>query len=175
MKATSPTTPKCWCGRSSNHACGLREHLGICGLPDPRRGVAPPLLETPAAKPAWNPNDPLAAARAALARMPRCGAHARTTGAPCKKFPMRGRARCLMHGGRGGRPPIHGKYSLRTQRLRHYVGQLLMVLEHQHRGEKLKPVEVARDPQDPLRRWRPIERDETGAWVLATIVGEDED
>ncbi|MHA2084423.1 MAG: HGGxSTG domain-containing protein [Candidatus Thorarchaeota archaeon] len=31
---------------------------------------------------------------------PKCGAHSRRTGEPCKNFPMRGRKRCKFHGGK---------------------------------------------------------------------------
>ena len=46
----------------------------------------------------------------AMQRAPRCGAHARTTGQPCKSPAIQGKARCRMHGGRAGRKPIHGQY-----------------------------------------------------------------
>ncbi len=50
---------------------------------------------------------PMQRAHAAL----RCGAHARTTGKPCKS-PAMANGRCRMHGGKStGRPPIHGRYS----------------------------------------------------------------
>jgi hypothetical protein len=52
-------------------------------------------------------------ARAALALHPRCGAHCRTTGQPCKNASMKN-GRCRMHGGRAGRKPIHGRYSKAT-------------------------------------------------------------
>jgi hypothetical protein len=43
-------------------------------------------------------------------RSPRCGAHARTTGQPCRSPAMKN-GRCRMHGGRAGRKPTHGRYS----------------------------------------------------------------
>ena len=45
---------------------------------------------------AANPQSPM---RVALANAPRCGAHSRRTGNPCKQFAMRN-GRCRMHGGR---------------------------------------------------------------------------
>jgi hypothetical protein len=42
--------------------------------------------------------NPMREARAALLKQPRCGAHCRTTGAPCKSASMRN-GRCRMHGG----------------------------------------------------------------------------
>lgn len=42
---------------------------------------------------------------------PKCGAHARTTGKPCRS-PAMANGRCRMHGGKSpGRPKIHGLYS----------------------------------------------------------------
>lgn len=42
---------------------------------------------------------------------PRCGAHARTTGQPCKS-PAMMNGRCRMHGGKStGRPALHGRFS----------------------------------------------------------------
>lgn len=49
-------------------------------------------------------------ARAALALLPRCGAHARTTGQPCRGVAMKN-GRCRMHGGKAGRKPTHGRYT----------------------------------------------------------------
>ena len=42
---------------------------------------------------------------------PRCGAHARTTGNPCRGPALRGKRRCRMHGGKAGRKPTHGRYT----------------------------------------------------------------
>lgn len=47
---------------------------------------------------------------AAMRSAPRCGAHARTTGAPCMGPAMRN-GRCRMHGGKAGRKSLHGRYS----------------------------------------------------------------
>lgn len=60
----------------------------------------------------------------------RCGARARTTGAPCRKWACKGRSRCRLHGGaRGsGRPATTGKYTaeaLRARRLLHVIRRLL--------------------------------------------------
>jgi len=41
---------------------------------------------------------------------PRCGAHARTTGNPCRS-PAMPNGRCRMHGGKAGRKPTHGGYT----------------------------------------------------------------
>lgn len=50
-------------------------------------------------------------ARAALATHPRCGAHCRTTGLPCRN-PAMANGRCRMHGGKStGRPVVHGVYT----------------------------------------------------------------
>jgi hypothetical protein len=42
---------------------------------------------------------------------PRCGAHARTTGQPCRNGAMKN-GRCRMHGGKSTGPrPKHGRYT----------------------------------------------------------------
>lgn len=48
----------------------------------------------------------------------RCGAKARSTGLPCKRFASIGHRRCKFHGGaRGsGRPVVHGRRSIQAQR-----------------------------------------------------------
>lgn len=48
----------------------------------------------------------------------RCGAMARSTGQPCRKWACYCRTRCRLHGGaRGsGRPPIHGRRTARAKR-----------------------------------------------------------
>ncbi len=47
-----------------------------------------------------------------------CGAKARSTGEPCKKWASIGYRRCKFHGGApgSGRPKIHGKRSVKCQR-----------------------------------------------------------
>lgn len=43
---------------------------------------------------------------------PTCGAHCRTTGEPCKNYPVTGKQRCRMHGGkRSGRPVKNGFFT----------------------------------------------------------------
>jgi hypothetical protein len=46
----------------------------------------------------------------AMHRALRCGAHARTTGRPCRSPAMKN-GRCRMHGGKAGRKPTHGRYT----------------------------------------------------------------
>lgn len=55
---------------------------------------------------------------------PRCGAHARTTGRPCKSPAMKN-GRCRMHGGTGGRPPTHGRFTAAAKAERRRVRELL--------------------------------------------------
>ena len=55
-------------------------------------------------------DNPMREARAALAIHPQCGAYCRTAGRPCRG-PAMANGRCRMHGGRGGRPTIHGRYT----------------------------------------------------------------
>jgi hypothetical protein len=68
--------------------------------------------------------NPMRKARAALALHPRCGAHCRTTGKPCRG-PAMANGRCRMHGGRGGRPPMHGRYSKAAVEQRREVRALI--------------------------------------------------
>lgn len=59
-----------------------------------------------------NPN-PMQKALAALKLAPKCGAHCRTTGEPCKNAQM-ANGRCRMHGGKSPGAPRgkkHGRYS----------------------------------------------------------------
>lgn len=58
----------------------------------------------------------------------RCGAHARSTGKPCRRYPTPGHHRCVIHGSRGGRPKIHGKESFEAQRERHWLHVLKKVI-----------------------------------------------
>lgn len=72
----------------------------------------------------------------------RCGAKARSTGEPCKRWNSIGHTRCKFHGGaRGsGRPAIHGKYSAETHRKNVVVGALMRMVRKRHK--KPDPVEV---------------------------------
>ena len=57
-------------------------------------------------------------ARAALALHPRCGAHCRTTGEPCKNPAMKN-GRCRMHGGKStGRPITTGENTKTAKKAR---------------------------------------------------------
>jgi len=40
-----------------------------------------------------------------------CTAHRKSDGEPCRGKAVRGRTVCRMHGGKAGRPPVHGLYS----------------------------------------------------------------
>ena len=66
-------------------------------------------------------------ARAALAFHPHCGAHARTTGAPCKG-PAMANGRCRMHGGNAGRKPTHGRYTKQAIQERREMRELLRAI-----------------------------------------------
>lgn len=78
--------------------------------------------------------NPMHEARAALALHPRCGAHCRTTGEPCRNPAMKN-GRCRMHGGKAGRPPVHGMYSAQTtneRRLIHLLERWAITQEVDH-------------------------------------------
>ena len=57
-------------------------------------------------------DNPMRRANEALALHPRCGAHCRTTGQPCRSYAM-ANGRCRMHGGKSPGAPrgeAHGNY-----------------------------------------------------------------
>jgi len=65
--------------------------------------------------------NPMEKALEALKLAPKCLAHARTTGEPCKNASMKN-GRCKMHGGKStGRPIIHG---LRTRKSKQNVTEV---------------------------------------------------
>ncbi len=66
-------------------------------------------------------------AREALVLHPKCGAHCRTTGNPCRNAAM-ANGRCRMHGGKAGRKPTHGRYTRAAIEQRQEVRELLRVL-----------------------------------------------
>lgn len=59
----------------------------------------------------------------------RCGAHARTTGQPCRGPAMKN-GRCRMHGGNAGRKPTHGRYTKNTVAERRELKRLLKALRN---------------------------------------------
>lgn len=63
----------------------------------------------------------------AMQQAPRCGAHARTTGQPCRSPAMKN-GRCRMHGGKAGRKPTHGRYTReaieRQREMREFIRML---------------------------------------------------
>jgi hypothetical protein len=73
--------------------------------------------------------NPMQQAREALKHHPCCGAHARTTGKPCKS-PAMSNGRCRMHGGKStGRPIIHGRCTKAVKRQRQEVREILRGLK----------------------------------------------
>lgn len=57
-----------------------------------------------------------------------CGAHCRTTGEPCKNYPMPN-GRCRMHGGKStGRPIVNGRYTNAEKQDRREVRELIKSL-----------------------------------------------
>ncbi len=147
MRTLSKRTRCELCGRTSRRACGLLEHAGVCGLPDPRESLNKPLIEAVVDSLGDNPMklSSIEGARAALAAMQKCGAHARSTGQPCRKPPCRGRMRCNLHGGRStGAPSKTGKHSLAQQRTEHYAHLLLGALSGLY--EKMEPVDPVLGP-----------------------------
>ena len=69
----------------------------------------------------------------------KCGAKARSTGEPCKRFASIGYRRCKFHGGAkgSGRPPIHGRRSAQGKRNGHFLRLVKHLLKPY---EKPKPI-----------------------------------
>ena len=75
-----------------------------------------------------NQPNPMRKAREALANHPRCGAHCRTTDAPCKSAAM-ANGRCRMHGGKStGRPVTHGQRTKEAKANRRAAKEVLAQL-----------------------------------------------
>ncbi len=65
-----------------------------------------------------NPMDLVHPGILAMQQAPRCGAHSRRSGLPCK-CPAMANGRCRMHGGlSSGRPTTHGRYTRESIRKR---------------------------------------------------------
>lgn len=56
-----------------------------------------------------------------------CGAKTRgeRAGRTCLAWPVKGSARCRMHGGKAGRKPTHGRYTREAEAERKALGALL--------------------------------------------------
>jgi coenzyme F420-reducing hydrogenase gamma subunit len=59
--------------------------------------------------------NPMHEARTALATHPRCGAHCRTTGQPCRN-PVIANGRCWMHGGKSSGAPRGPRHRFRHRK-----------------------------------------------------------
>jgi hypothetical protein len=72
----------------------------------------------------------------------RCGARARSTGQPCRRWAAIGSHRCKFHGGAkgSGRPPIHGRRSEQTQRNQVVTGALMRMVRERY--AKMPPLLV---------------------------------
>jgi hypothetical protein len=72
----------------------------------------------------------------------RCGANARSTGHPCRRWAAVGSHRCKLHGGAkgSGRPPIHGRRSAQRQRNQAVTGALMRLVRQRYK--KLRPILV---------------------------------
>ena len=72
----------------------------------------------------------------------RCRAHARSTGKPCRRWPLKNRTRCRLHGGLSSgarnphRPLKHGKYTSEAIAERKAARELI-----RRSGELLKETE----------------------------------
>jgi hypothetical protein len=73
---------------------------------------------------------------------PRCGAHSRRTGLPCRGAAVRGNARCRMHGGKGSGPPRgnrnaqrHGRFSAKSRAFKFMASMLAWTVDGDERRE----------------------------------------
>jgi hypothetical protein len=73
----------------------------------------------------------------------RCGAKARSTGQPCKRWAAIGSHRCKFHGGAkgSGRPKVHGRRSAEHERQDAVVNALLRMFRQRYR--KPRPIDVS--------------------------------
>ena len=73
-------------------------------------------------------------ARGALRAIPCCGAHAKSTGEPCKRPGVGVGGRCKFHGGAvgSGRPVTHGRRSAAYRRQAETLGGLLFLIQVTH-------------------------------------------
>ena len=123
------------CGRTDWRECPLAQFTELCEFKAartrelPRDGVAD--------------GKPMQQARWASAALPRCGAHCRTTGEPCKNPTMaNGSGRCRMHGGRSTGPkPKHGRDSRRTRVTRRWLKALFLLMEKTYK--KPEPIDAS--------------------------------
>ena len=75
-----------------------------------------------------NRPNPMHEAREALKTTPKCLAHARTTGLPCKNASM-ANGRCRMHGGKStGRSQTHGQRTVEAKLERNQVKRLISMI-----------------------------------------------
>ncbi len=73
-------------------------------------------------------HNPMREAREALSNHPRCGAHCRTTNAPCMSAAM-ANGRCRLHGGKStGRPVTHGQRTKEAKANRREANEILAYL-----------------------------------------------
>jgi len=76
--------------------------------------------------------NPMEKALEALKRAPRCHAHARTTGEPCKNASMPN-GRCRMHGGKStGRPISHGLKTKQTKDNSKNIRMIISTIQDYH-------------------------------------------
>lgn len=74
----------------------------------------------------------------------RCGAKARSTGQPCRKWACFGKTRCRLHGGAwgSGRPQIHGRRSVQAKRNKRLLRVVKFLLkEYATKPEPIDPPE----------------------------------
>lgn len=128
--------PKCEvCNASDWRECPLARFTELCEFKAMRTRALP--------HQGAEDGKPMQQARAASAALPRCGAHCRTTGDPCKNPTMaNGSGRCRMHGGKSTGPKQkHGRYSRQSRVMRRWLRALFLLMEQTH--EKPEPIDAS--------------------------------
>jgi len=105
----------------------------------------------------------MVSARQALARAPKCGALARSTGHPCLKPGLGAGGRCRFHGGASlGRPVVDGRYT-KERALNNDWCRLLLGLIYEIHGKPksssgwIKPGRLSRARIKELLKWQGID------------------
>lgn len=81
----------------------------------------------------------------------RCGAHARSTGQPCRRWACVGSRRCRLHGGAkgSGRPAVHDRYSAKAKRERTFLRLARYLLREQEKAARQQRAQIRRGAGKP--------------------------
>jgi hypothetical protein len=120
----------------------------------------------------WSkPDNSMAKPLAALAALPRCGARARSTGAPCRQPGIGAGGRCRWHGGAStGRPTTSNKYTkvaeANVERVRILLHLLQELNPHIEPSGWFRPPRGDRDPVKLIEKYKRLTRQVERATTL---------